>query len=201
MFSLISQRAYALNLGSIVKNNYVVISNQESEKVKMLFWNIDENSYTVRLTASDIPENWIVIIDPHEFVLNKTTGEEYISLPDVNEQIRAKVVNIFIKPDNNSKQGKYFIIIRAETLLPQSEINGINFIPERLYKIEVDLKEIFFSNETERENKMEISGNHIVKNGDIKKDNMPDKFANKEYFYLSILFLISFASIILYKKY
>ena len=200
-FILLSSGAYAISLGSVAKNKFDEISNDESTKFTMLFWNIENESYTVKLSVKESPKDWVVIIDPIEFILNKSVGEEYVSLPYLNENIRAKVVNVFVKPDIKSETGKYFIVIKAETELPRLEINGMNMIPERLFQFEINLKSFTNSNDNV-DKKLEFHENSVdVKNEKIEMKNLTiENKLNKEYFYFIAVFLIITISIIIYKK-
>ncbi len=204
---LLSSGVHAINMGSVAKNKFAEISNDESVKFKMLFWNAEDESYTMKLSTKEAPENWIIILDPSEFVLNKTVGEEYINLPYSNEIIKAKVVNLFVKPVINSKSGKYFITIKAEPRLSQNEIDGINIIPTRILKFEIDLEnfEVIESKniKEEQKNTIEFFEKSLEYNGEsvkISNSENEEKKMDKKYFYFIIIFLVAIISIIIYKK-
>jgi hypothetical protein len=167
----------------------------------MLFWNSESESYSVKLLVKDSPKDWTVIIDPDEFMLNKSIGEEYINLPYNNENVKAKVVNIFVKPDNSSKPGKYSVTVKAETNLNQSEANQLSIIPERLFTFEIDLKGFTTSNDS-MESIVNIPANEIeTKNDSLESYYLKtDDKVDKNYFYLAILSLVIIVSIIIYKK-
>jgi hypothetical protein len=162
-FILMSSSAFAINLGTVVKNKIVEISGEESEKASILFWNVDEESYNVKLSVKQSPKDWIIIIDPDYFVLNKFIGEEHISLSHTNEVIKAKVVNVFVKTDKNTISGIYPIVIRAETEVDSN--GGINVVPERLIEFDVDLK---------------TNGKNIEKYDDVLNYNVPDIIQNEK---------------------
>jgi len=200
-FILLSSAVYAINVGSVVKNEFVEILSEESVKISMLFWNIEEESYTVKLSVKDAPKNWLIIFDPSEFVLNKSIGEEYIDLPYTDEKIKAKAVNVFVKADTNSKPGKYFIVIRAETKLPQ-KVNGINVVPERLFEFEIDLKESAVTNRIENGNSVLSFGKEFdlkFEEAKIINSNIKE-LKNKDNFYIFVMFLVLSVLIIIYKK-
>jgi uncharacterized membrane protein len=200
-FILLSSAVYAINVGSVVKNEFVEILSEESVKISMLFWNIEEESYTVKLSVKDAPKNWLIIFDPSEFVLNKSIGEEYIDLPYTDEKIKAKAVNVFVKADTNSKPGKYFIVIRAETKLPQ-KVNGINVVPERLFEFEIDLKESAVTNRIENGNSVLSLGKEFdlkFEEAKIINSNIKE-LKNKDNFYIFVMFLVLSVLIIIYKK-
>lgn len=198
---LLSSGAYAINLGSVTRNSFAEISNGESTKFTMLFWNMESESYSVRLLVKDSPKDWVVIIDPDEFMLNKSTGEEYINLPYSNENVKAKVVNIFVKPDSSSKPGKYSVTIKAETDLNQNESNELSVIPERLFTFEINLKG-FTTPDNIVESKVKIPTDEIeTKNDSLESYYLKvDDKTDKKYFYLAIFSLVIIVSIIIYKK-
>ncbi len=194
-------------MGSVAKNKFAEISNDESVKFKMLFWNAEDESYIMKLSIKESPENWTVILDPAEFALKKTIGEEYINLPHTNEIIKAKVVNLFVKPGSNSEPGKYFVTIKAEPELSQRETGNINVIPARILKFEIDFKgfDILGSKNIneEQKNTIEFFENGLEYNGEsvkISNSGNEEKKTDKKYFYFIIIFLVVIISIIIYKK-
>ncbi len=202
-FILLSVNSYALNMGSVSKSKYAEISVGETAKFKMLFWNIENETYNVKLSVKEAPKDWIVIIDPKEFNLNKSIGEEYIKLPYMKENVKAKIVNLFVKPYTKSKSGKYFVTIMAE--ISSKEKNGIKIIPATMFKFEIVLKSFngFKMNENvENNNTINFSRNDFKsKNENLKIINSENGGKkDKKVFYLTMIFLIILISIILYKK-
>lgn len=195
---LLSSSAYAINLGSLTKDTRGDATKDESTKFKMLFWNAESEAYDVRLSVKESPKDWIIIIDPSEFNLSKSVGEEYVNLPYSSENVKAKVVNIYVKPDKDSKPGNYSVILKAETILKQNEINGVTVVPERLFKFEVSLKGPASSVDNYKapaENKIYYD---IVSKE--KSDEKISDTYDKKYFYFFVLAVIVLFSIILYKK-
>jgi hypothetical protein len=198
---LLSSEVYAINLGSIVKNKFTEISKDESAKFKMLFWNVESKSYIVKLTVKEAPKDWIVLFDPSKFVLDKTIGEEYINLPYTDENIKAKIVNVFVKPVSKARSGKYFVVVKAETKLSQNEKNGITFVPQRLFEFEVDIKG-FNTTESAESINIEFSENKVdTDNENLKVINLENENnISRTYFYLAIIFLVLVMATIIYKK-
>ena len=194
-FILLSHAAYAINLGGVVKNSFSEISADESVKLAMLFWNSEEDSYNIKLSVKESPKNWIVIISPDEFVLNKFIGEEYISLPYNNEFIKAKLVNVFVKANQNSSSGNYSIVIRAETELSDNN-NFINVVPERLFEFKFHMNGL----ETiDNDDEISISALNL-KLEEIKSENLESKQSEKNIFYAVIMFIALLSLILFYKK-
>ncbi len=199
---LLSSRVYAINFGSVVKDNFAETTNDESVRFTVLFWNAEDVSYTTKLSVKNAPKEWTVIIDPEEFVSNKTNGEEYIKLPYTDELIKTKVVNLFVKPDGNSEPGNYSVVIRAETKLSQNSESDITIVPERTFEFEIDLKGFETLGETRNGNSIEFSGDGFDSNNEILKTGGPkeDGQASKNIFYFAIMLLIIITSMLIYKK-
>jgi len=190
---LLSQRAYAINLGSLVKSDFAQISIGESAKFKILFWNSEEDSYEMRLSVKNYPEGWTVIIDPDEFILNRSVGEEYISLPYMNDNIRAKVVNIFIKPDEKSLTGNYSIAIESYAI---TNFEGVlSVLPKNSFQLKVSLKGI----ETQENNDIPLE---VSEEKDIEVfEHVNDTQQNKSITYMFFIIIVVIASLVVYKKY
>ena len=193
---LVSRVSYAISMGSIVKEDYAELTGGDSTKFKMLFWNIDNESYNLTLSIIDAPEGWITIIDPEEFALNRSVGDEYISLPYMDENIKAKVVNLFVKPSYETPSGVYNVVVEAGTETSDGE-NGIKVVPQRLLNFKVNLTS---SSETGN-----IASNvSTIPSEDVSENEMTettkDNLIPKEYFYLAVVLLVIAFSIILYKK-
>ncbi len=189
-FILLSSDVYAINFGAFVKDKTSTIIVGESKKLTAIFWNSADEPYKVILTIDESPNDWIVVLDPSEFILNKTIGEEYISLPYTEEIIKAKVVNLFVKADGNSKSGKYYITIRAESV-PFTNNGNLNVISERLFRFEINLDAMSYNNDN-------VNHNDDV-NWNLKLSNN-DRDTESFYFNPFTMLLIFLILIIIYKK-
>jgi hypothetical protein len=136
LFLLILPKAEAISFGSLLKKDFAQIKINESAKFEILFWNVEEKPYQVQLEVEEAPEDWLVMIQPKEFSLSSSTGEEYISLPYLEKPAKAFLVNVFVKPEN-SKAGKYQVLIKAKAGLPGQ---GISFFQERDFKLIVEIE-------------------------------------------------------------
>ena len=126
----------AINLGSVAKNDHASINYNESARFKLLFWNTENSTYKVELEIKDMPKDWTVIIQPKEFFLNSSTGEEYINLPYMEKSVIAYPVNVFVKPNNN-ENGTYYVTIIARAGLNNN--NTISTFQERQFKFYIDV--------------------------------------------------------------
>jgi uncharacterized membrane protein len=194
LFSLLlSSGAYAISMGSAVKNDFEKITNSESAKFTLLFWNIDKESYRVRLDIREIPNDWIIIIEPNNFILNASVGEEYINLPYMNDGVKATPVEVIVKPITSTKPGKYNITLSSRT---ESPSDGISFSQERLFNfiVEVENPTYFESSEeqianqyNENESTSSLSYRLNLENNDLS------------YFYVMIIIIILLFSFLIYK--
>ncbi|MEM7825070.1 MAG: hypothetical protein QXO27_03815 [Candidatus Aenigmatarchaeota archaeon] len=148
-FFLMIQTVGAISMGSVIKKDTISIKANESTKFTILFWNVEENSYKVNLEVKDAPKDWFVNIQPKEFILNSSTGKEYISLPYMDNIIKALPVEVFVKPEN-AHTDKYFIIIKARAGIPGKDIS---FFQEREFKLTVEIIDL----QSQKETKSNIS--------------------------------------------
>ena len=192
LLAMLSSNAYALSLGSIAKNDFAEISLGKSAKFQMLFWNPENDSYIVRMSVEYAPQDWTIIIDPNEFVLNNSVGEEYISLP-YDKNIRAKTVNVFVKPNEGSVSNRYNITIGAYAVSPTE--SSLVVIPRRSFNLVVDLEGLEDAAKIENNTDTVVSDSRILDNIAESEDN------NEKIFYIAVIALIVGLSIFLYKKY
>jgi len=185
---IFSAETYALSMGTVVKNDFAKIAIDESAKFTVLFWNVENESYQVELYVKEAPENLVVIVEPNNFVLNSSTGKEYIKLPYKNEYIKATPVDIIVKP-SSSKPGRYNISIIARSILPQ---NNISFSQERIFKFLVEVENPLYF---ESSNEQEVIQNH--QNQYLEQENLVDTSSN--YFYPIVILIILLISFLIYK--
>lgn len=188
---IFSTRAYAVNMGTVVKNDFAKIEVGESAKFTVLFWNVENESYKVELSIEEAPENWVVIVEPNNFVLNESTGKEYIKLPYKNDYSKATPVDIIVKPPASVKPGKYNISVIAKSILPQ---NGISLSQERIFKFLVEIENpLYFENSNEQ--KIVSTANH--QNQYQKQESLVNTSSN--HFYIISILIILLISFLIYK--
>jgi uncharacterized membrane protein len=132
-------------MGSVVKQDTINIKNNESAKFTILFWNIENISYNVDLKVKDAPQDWFVTIQPKKFLLDSSTGDEYIILPYLDKNVRAFAVNVLAKPEN-VKPGRYNISIFA---IAGSPTDGVSFFQTREFKLTVNVNALQFIQQNE----------------------------------------------------
>jgi uncharacterized membrane protein len=187
--ALLSAESYAVSFGTVAKNDISMIAKNESAKFTLLFWNVDNDSYIVKLEPEVFPKDWTVIIEPNDFALNSSSGKEMISLPYMKEGVRATPVYVIAKPPQNVKFGTYEFLVSASTY-PQG--GEIELSQQRIFNLSVRV------------------GDQIYKN--IIKDNQSISFQNitsfvedigKEigpnYYYAAIILIILLVSFLIYR--
>ncbi|OGI11553.1 hypothetical protein A3K64_03545 [Candidatus Micrarchaeota archaeon RBG_16_36_9] len=181
-------------MGTVVKNDFAKIEVGESANFKVLFWNIENESYKVELYKKEAPENWVIIVEPNNFNLNASEGKEYIKLPYENDYVKATLVDIIVKP-YSVNPGKYNVVLVARSFFPQ---NGISFSQERLFKFVVEIENPLFFENSKKQNQ-DINQNK--ENQDISEINLirgQENF-NSNYFYTISIILILLLSFLIYK--
>lgn len=172
--------AHALNLGTIVKNDFSGISPGEVARFSILFWTADSEQQHVNL-HEEAPEGWTVLIGPDSFYIDKNSGKEYIFVG--GQRIAATPVGIAVIP--NSNEGKYNIIIRAVSGNPGAQVS---FQQERIFNLTVQIGKY--------ENKS-TSVDEII--GDVNEAPEPAK-QDHSVFIFAAIFLIMTISILIYKR-
>ncbi len=136
LFLLIIGKAKALSLGTVVKKEIAYIKIGETAKFEIIFWNVEEEPYKIELEVKEAPKDWTIFIQPKEFLLSTSTGNQHMSLPYTDKNVKAFQVNIFVKPEKIEKGGRYEITLTAKAGSPEK---GISFFQERDFKLFVYL--------------------------------------------------------------
>ena len=186
-FFILLPSVEAISLGTLVKNDFVTVKQNESAKFTILFWNVESSPYIVETKIESSPENWVIIVNPERFLLDSTTGSESIFLPYQKNPVRAFPVNVFVKPVS-AKPGNYTLVLSAVAGYPS---NTINFFQERKFKLTVEV-----------EGKAEAEGSSQTS---IQEPSMPTGETTKVQNYLNYiiyavaLVCILFISLLIYK--
>lgn len=184
---LFSTGTYAISMGTLVKSDLKQISINESAKFTLLFWNIENESYRVKLGVKEAPENWIVIINPNNFELNSSVGKEYIKLPYKDNSVKATPIDVIVKPPTSVKIGMYNIIITA---MSESSPEEIGLSQERSFKLSVEIENPTYFKESSQSESQNVSS---------FAENLKQEINNPDYFYVLIIIIILLISYLIYK--
>ena len=187
MILLMLQTAEAISLGTVVKNDEIEINRGETGKFTILFWNIEDNPYEVSLNVTESPKDWIIIIQPEQFVLTSSTGSQNIILPYIDKTVKALPVDVLVKPEN--VEGIYTITITAMAGMPGE---GMSFFQERKFNLKVNVSESRYIQPeiTAPDNMQELQ--QTIKESPQEK--------NPSYFFYIIVFVcILVVSLLIYK--
>jgi hypothetical protein len=120
----------SLNLGSLVKNDYLETKAGETAEFTILFWNAGGSSFNLLLREKITPEKWSVIFKPNNFILepsklerNLSNEYEYINLPGTGDVIRMVPVKVFVRVPKEIKSGQYEVIVSGITSYPNEDIS------------------------------------------------------------------------------
>jgi hypothetical protein len=171
-------------LGTVTKNDAAVLGENESARFTILFWSDDEQY--VELWVKEAPANWIVIIEPDNFKINESSGNEYIVLPDRGTK-KALPVDIFVKPSGTS--GTQHVVIGARS---GNQSEGIVFMQERAFTFTIEGKSNFSEPAAEK-------NNSIAKNQTNNEKYQAEKREEINYLIYLALFLVVLFSVLIYK--
>ena len=143
LFLLTISTAQAASLGSIQKNDRAEIKPEETAIFTVLFYN-DNPPILVTLTEKNVPDEWIVIIQPESFILNQSLPEnppydedvEYLNTP--KGLIKTYPVRIYIKSPESVEPGEYEIFVSA---IGGNPSGGLSVFQERVFKFTVNVTE------------------------------------------------------------
>jgi uncharacterized membrane protein len=187
---MLSTGTHALSMGALAKNEVSLIAVGESAKFTLLFWNIENDSYTVRLD-SKAPEGWASTISPNNFELNASVGKENIRLPYESYDVKATPVDIIVKPSSSIELGTYNIIVTARSESLSSEI-GIS--QQRSFNLTIEVKDSNYLEKLKKQNTNQDTSSqtsYFIEN--LKRTD------SSVYLYASAIVIILLISFLIYK--
>lgn len=105
----------AFNLGALQKSSSADVSAGDTAVFRILFWNAEPGEYQLTISDFEVPNGWIVLASPQQFMLNSTPFEktERIYLSSAKNTISAKAVDIFVTVPENEVIGEYAVVLYA----------------------------------------------------------------------------------------
>jgi len=176
-------------MGTVVKKDTLSIKDGESAKFTILFWNVENVSYKAVLDVKESPKDWTVVIQPREFILDSSTGEEYIKLPYMEKSVRALPINVFVKPEN-AEAGEYHVFVNVRAGLPGETLS---FFQERQFDLTINLEGSGQKQETENRTSTSVDKEKTFTGESVLQISF------NYIFYLVISVCILIISIVIYK--
>ena len=119
----------SVSLGSFTRKNSATVEAGEKITFDVLFWNLADDPYYLKLHESNIPDGWRIRIEQNDFLMETTEIEkppfgnnDYINLPNIGV-IMPHRVEIEIQTSSNTKEGNYEIFIIATTSKSNKDIS------------------------------------------------------------------------------
>jgi len=129
-----------LAFGTTQKNTRSVVNPMQTAEFTILFWNIKESSFPVKLRSRQVPEGMLVLIEPEEFMLDYSIvtsfpaekGRDYI-----NTQyglMLTKPVKVSVKVEETVDYGEYSFLVTATAGEPTS---GVSALLEKTFMLSI----------------------------------------------------------------
>lgn len=147
---IIPGTAQAIQLGSVIKSNYINLNPGERAEFRILVWTTENETFPIVFYSLNAPEGYDVVIYPNEFELNMNPeGEvETMLLPGKEIPINARIVSVFVDTPMIVDQPSKNLIIKA---LAGGNKENISVLQERTFSLTLD-----FVNNVEDENQDSI---------------------------------------------
>jgi len=139
---LIPSVVQAISLGVVQKSNFVEVDPGNTVQFTMLLWNRESFSYPVTLEKKQVPDGWVVLIRPNDFVLDPSKRGppydegEYIGLPDIGD-IRTEPIKVYVNVPDSVEPGKYDVVVNMKAGSPTK---GVSVMMEKNLKFTVEVK-------------------------------------------------------------
>lgn len=131
---IFSNLTSALNFGTLVPKNLKEVSVNQTVSFKIFFYTLENESYNLRISVRQKPEDWEVLVIPSNFILNNSFKSEEVLYKD-GKKIPLFPVNVITKT-SDSNQSLNSIILEARI---ENESEGIKAIPAQLIELKIKL--------------------------------------------------------------
>jgi len=123
VWAILPAAAQSINFGTLLKDNQVKITPGSTADFTILVWTLIEEEYPVMFTIKEVPKDWKVIINPTgDFVLNQDPEEPTEIMLLGNENVKAKVIKVYVKTPSGAADGEYKVKISALAGFGESNI-------------------------------------------------------------------------------
>ena len=108
---------YGMSMAAFTENNHASVKRGETVVFSILFWNPENEPFPVRLKATQVPEELVVIIKPNDFMLNSSLvtefpaerGRNYINTEQ--GMMMTTPVKVLVKAPRTMEPGDYDVVM------------------------------------------------------------------------------------------
>lgn len=132
------------SLGSVATKTHAEAIGGDTVSFSLLLYNIrDPSEMTARIRKRSLPEGWTMDIDPEEMEIPYTRpemhteaepGYEYLSIPNSDESIKIRPVDVKVRIPESVIPGDYVILLEVDA---EKGEGGISVMQSRTYDFTV----------------------------------------------------------------
>ena len=194
--------AYAISMAAFTENNHQTVKRGETAQFFIFFWNPEDEPSPVRLEATEVPEELIVIITPNDFMLNSSLVTEFPAEKGrnyVNTKqglMMTTSVKVSVKVPRTAELESYDVVITATA---GSLSKQVSTLLEKKFRFTVNATSLTFSENLYQIGKDVTSG--IVDTGKRITGMAPVATVNSGVVFLILLVIcLLVVSWVIYKK-
>lgn len=168
-FTIFPTITQALSLNTVQKKKSAEIEQGETAKFTVLFWNFEDRPTPISLKIRQAPDDWVVIIRPQEFLLNKSkigppydNDKEYVGIPGAGD-VEAFPLKVLVNVPRTASLGNYEVLV---TVTAGKSGSGLSILQERTFKFIINVKKASEVSKDIGQTISDASGNMIAAAGD-----------------------------------
>ncbi len=140
--------AYGISMAALTEKDHVSVIRGETTEFFILFWNPEPEPFPIRLKTTQVPEDFVVIVTPNDFMLNSSLvtgspverGRNYVNTKQ--GLMLTTPVKVLVKVPKTIEPGNYDLIVTATAGNP-SEV--VSTLLEKKFKFTVNVTSLTFS--------------------------------------------------------
>lgn len=148
-------------MAAFTEKDHMSVSRGETTEFLIFFWNPEDEPFPVKLKATQVSEELVVIIQPNDFMLNSSLvtglpaekGRIYVNTEQ--GMMMTTPVRILVKVPRTMEPGSYDVVVTATVGSPSEAVS--TFL-EKNFKFTVDVTSLTFSESLSKTGEGLISG-------------------------------------------
>ena len=152
---------YGISMAAFSEKNSMQIVRGETAEFFIFFWNPENEPSPVRLRATEVPDDLIIVITPSDFILNYSLVTEFPAeegMQYINTQyglMKTTPVKVTVKVPKTVEPGNYDFVVTATAGTPSGEVSAML---EKKFKFTVNVAtSTFFETTTLLETTTELT--------------------------------------------